>query len=91
MVKFIESNRAGKEVILDLKIGYLHAYPNGELQFENRTAGPVSADDEVKGVTANGARMKPRNHLGGTDEARKITEQNLEHLARAMSSGAPSV
>jgi len=35
MVLFIKHSRAGKEVILDLKIGILHAYPNGELQFEN--------------------------------------------------------
>lgn len=31
----IKLNRLGKEVTLDLKIGNLHAYPNGELQFEN--------------------------------------------------------
>lgn len=31
MVKFIENNRRGKEIKIDLKIGKLHAYPNGEL------------------------------------------------------------
>ena len=35
MVKFIEYSRKGKECILNLKIGCLHSYPNGELQFEN--------------------------------------------------------
>ena len=35
MVKFIEASRLGKNVKLNLKIGYLHSYPNGELQFEN--------------------------------------------------------
>ncbi|TNV82554.1 hypothetical protein FGO68_gene2673 [Halteria grandinella] len=32
--KFIEENRKGKECLLDLKIGFLHAYPNSDLQFE---------------------------------------------------------
>lgn len=35
MVQFIKINRLGREVILDLKIGFLHAYPNGDLQFEH--------------------------------------------------------
>ena len=35
MVKFIEASRFGKNVRINLKIGYLHSYPNGELQFEN--------------------------------------------------------
>ena len=34
-VKFIEASRMGKNVRINLKIGFLHAYPNGELQFEN--------------------------------------------------------
>ena len=34
MIKFIALNRAGKEVTLDFKIGFLHAYPNGDLKFE---------------------------------------------------------
>ena len=32
--QFVKQNREGREVILDLKIGFIHAYPNGELQFE---------------------------------------------------------
>lgn len=35
MYQFIKTNRLGREVTLDLKIGFLHAYPNGELQFEH--------------------------------------------------------
>lgn len=35
MVNFIEASRYGKNVRINLKIGYLHSYPNGELQFEN--------------------------------------------------------
>ena len=31
ILKFIEQNKQGKECLLDLKIGTLHAYPNGEL------------------------------------------------------------
>jgi len=37
-------NRKGKEISLDLRIGTLHAYPNGELQFENVND---QADQEV--------------------------------------------
>ena len=44
MVKFIEANRFGKNVRVNMRIGYLHAYPNGELQFENGQAG--EDDDE---------------------------------------------
>ena len=33
MVKFIEANRFGKHISLNLRIGCLHAYPSGELQF----------------------------------------------------------
>jgi hypothetical protein len=36
--RFIEENRKGKEVCLDLTFGTLHAYPNSDLQFENSTA-----------------------------------------------------
>ena len=31
VVKFIECNKQGKECLMDLKIGVLHAYPSGEL------------------------------------------------------------
>jgi hypothetical protein len=31
LVKFIEYNRKGKEVVLDFKIGVIHGYPNGEI------------------------------------------------------------
>jgi hypothetical protein len=34
MVQFIKTRRLGKEIILDLKVGYLHAYSNGNLQLE---------------------------------------------------------
>lgn len=33
--KFIEMSWQGKELKLDLKVGYLHSYPNGQVQFEN--------------------------------------------------------
>ena len=32
--RFIEENRRGREVVLDLGFGSLHAYPNSDLQFE---------------------------------------------------------
>jgi len=50
MVKFIEANRFGKEVIVHLRIGCLHAYPNGELQFENIASAEDDLDNEVMGV-----------------------------------------
>ena len=34
MVQFIKMSRLGQDVCVDMKVGYLHAYPNGELQFE---------------------------------------------------------
>lgn len=45
MVKFIEASRLGKNVRLNLKIGYLHAYPNGELQFENGSKEELEQND----------------------------------------------
>lgn len=50
MVKFIEASRFGKEVILNLRIGRLHAYPNGELQFEETRSEEDDLDNEVAGV-----------------------------------------
>ena len=35
MVKFIQLARRGKDVKLDFKVGFLHAYPSGDLFFEN--------------------------------------------------------
>ena len=34
-VKFIEAGRSGKYCKLDMRIGYLVAFPNGQLCFEN--------------------------------------------------------
>lgn len=91
----IEQNRKGKEVTLDLRIGTLHAYPNGELQFENCDdnagqlhGGTDDLDQEVQAI--NQRRKVPRNLRPRKDE-NDITEKNLEHLARAMSQGAENV
>ena len=37
-VKFIEAGRAGKYCKLDMRIGHIVAYPNGQLAFENYPA-----------------------------------------------------
>ena len=74
----IESNKKGKEVILDLKVGILHAYPSGELQFEERAADVTL--DEMKKNSKYIAR-------GDTD----MTEVNLERMARAMTADSNSV
>jgi hypothetical protein len=66
--------------MLDLKIGILHAYPNGELQFENY-------DQAQDTASQNEVRFKAR--LDKTEQ--EITETNLDSLARAMSMGASSV
>lgn len=51
MVKFISENRQGKEIRLDLRIGYLHAFPNGELQFENIQKNVINEiDTEVQKI-----------------------------------------
>jgi len=44
MVKFIATARKGKEVKLDFRIGFVHAYPNGELAFENAGEGNSEPD-----------------------------------------------
>lgn len=85
--KFIEQNRKGKECCLDLRIGVLRAYPNGELQFESKkdmVGEQDDLDDEVMAI--NKRRQKPRG--AGDANGQNITEANLESLARAMSSGA---
>lgn len=59
-------NRLGQDVSVDLKIGYLHAYPNGEIQFENS----ICKGDEEK----NKSRIiKDRSiNDSGLDELTKI-------------------
>ena len=70
----------GKEVIVDFKVGYLHSYPNGDLQFENygdykdRIA---DADDEVNSIYQK--RFVSRRL------EKDINDANLEAIARAMS------
>ena len=46
----MEASRFGKEVVVNLRIGALHAYPNGELQFENLASQEDELDNEVMGV-----------------------------------------
>ena len=70
---------------MDLKIGCLHAYPSGELQFENNRPAALEEDDVDDEVAAiNNRRYMARRLRGRKDEA-EISEQNLEHVARAMS------
>lgn len=72
----------GKEVVLDLKIGYLHAYPNGELQFES--VNPAQSTDNP------GTDQRYLKRSSNNDEEQSITEKNLERIARAMSVGLNS-
>ena len=64
----------------------LHAYPNGELQFENYETSSVSL--EVVDGKQNKRYLK-RTTTDADNQA--MTEKNLESLARAMSMGATSV
>lgn len=49
--KFIALNKLSKDCTLNLGPGYLHAYPNGEIQFENaQTKFEINADAEVAGI-----------------------------------------
>jgi hypothetical protein len=57
VLKFMEKNKAGKECTLNLKIGVLHAYPNGELQFENHNR---EDSDDMDAEVTNINRNKPR-------------------------------
>lgn len=86
MVKFIQANRQGKEVKIDLRIGFLHAYPNGELQFENK-AGGSSEDYDLDAEVMN---INNKRYMARRSD-KQLNESNLESLARAMSSGAHSV
>jgi hypothetical protein len=61
--RFIEENRKGKEVCLDLTFGNLHAYPNSDLQFENCAASQTSNLDRF-----NAKVRKGRNDLMGSIE-----------------------
>ena len=58
VVKFIEQNKQGKDCSLNLKIGTLRAYPNGELQFENKNLDEENGDidAEVSAINRNKAR-----------------------------------
>ena len=35
--EFIEQNKKGKECTLNFRMGFLHAYPNGDIQFESKS------------------------------------------------------
>lgn len=74
-------NRVGKEVSLDLKIGVLHAYPNGELQFE-------SQNSEKHDFSDKHLQRRYEKRLASNTDEQVVTEKNLEQLARAMSVGA---
>jgi hypothetical protein len=54
--RFIEENRKGREVCLDLTFGTLHAYPNSDLQFENCTASQTSNLDRYNAKVRNGGK-----------------------------------
>ena len=66
---------------MDLLIGYLHAYPNGELQFENYDEDPSKSERYSKRLVKRVVQ----------ESDQQIAEANLEQLARAMSSGLSSV
>lgn len=54
--RFIEENRKGKEVCLDLTFGTLHAYPNSDFQFENLTSSQISNPDRFNAKVRNGGK-----------------------------------
>ena len=58
-------NRLGQDVSVDLKIGFLHAYPNGEVQFEKILA----EGDEKKNISRV---PKEKVTEQGMDELAKI-------------------
>ena len=71
----IETCRRGKECKLDFKIGYLHSYPNGDLQFENY---------DYNGKLDNGKFEKRILEKSAMDSS-------FEKLNSAFSTGAKSV
>ena len=72
MVKFLVLNRSGKEVILDLKIGFIHAYPNGDMKFKK------TVEDLDRNSNRNVARK--------LKSKAKMFENDLQEIGKAMSS-----
>ena len=64
---------------MDLSIGVLHAYPNGELQFENRMP-LTNADEDLEVQGINSKRYVARKLKGMKDD--NMTEKNLENLRK---------
>lgn len=76
MVKFIQISRKGRDVKLDLRIGQIHAYPNGELLFEN-------SEDLKKGLEANEEKFQPRT-LKDADDPIKMADKQLSAFTRSL-------
>ena len=70
--RFIEENRKGKEVCLDITFGTLHAYPNSDLQFENLTASQTSNPDRFNAKVRNGGK-----DLMGNGEASSLVPNDV--------------
>lgn len=61
---------------LDLRIGQVHAYPNGELWFEN-------AEDLKHDQVAVGERFQPRT-LKDADDPIKMADQQISAFTRSL-------
>ena len=69
-MRFIEAGRSGKYCKLDMRIGHIIAYPNGQLQFENYASTGKGDEDPVfdlgensRFITRSGIRKDRDNDL----------------------------
>ena len=74
--------------MVDFKVGYLHAYPNGELQFENY--GDLKSNNQIEDADDEVQKINQKRFVSRRLE-KDINDANLEAIARAMSQGSHSV
>ena len=66
--------RQGRDIKIDIKIGFLHCYPSGELYFENKNE-EITTDQLAK-------RNKQR------EDSSNLTDNQLDKISTLFSSGA---
>ena len=92
-VGFIQAGRAGKFCKMDMRIGHLVVYPNGQLQFENYADMSGNVEDPIN-VDLNDQRfvrrtLNPQMDTGLGNASRAGSDFRQSSLSRARASGVP--
>ena len=92
-VGFIQAGRAGKFCKMDMRIGHLVVYPNGQLQFENYADMSGNVEDPIN-VDLNDQRfvrrtLNPQMDTGFGSVSRAGSDARQNSLQRARASGVP--